>query len=101
MVTPAALPTLQAAWLDQFLGGPLPAETNATCDTCAMLVDKKEEGPEGHGFNPETKCCTYLPRLWNFLVGGVLDDPHADAVKGRSTVEARIDRGVAVTPLGL
>jgi hypothetical protein len=103
MVTPAALPILQAAWLDQFLGGPIPAEKNATCDACAMLVDKNEDGTPSTdpGFNPETKCCTYLPQLWNFLVGGVLDDDHPDAAKGRATVEARIDRGVAVTPLGL
>jgi hypothetical protein len=103
MVTPAMLPQLQATWLDQMLGGPIPAETNATCDACAMLVDKSEDAaPPGEpGFNPETKCCTYLPQLWNFLVGAVLEDQHADAAKGRATVEARIDRGIAVTPLGL
>jgi hypothetical protein len=102
MITPAALPPLQAAWLDQFLGGPIPAEKNATCDTCAMFVDRTDDSPSAlPGFNPETKCCTYLPRLWNFLVGGILDDEHADAAKGRATIEARIDRGAAVTPLGL
>src|SRR6516162_3798236 len=98
---PAALPTAQARWLDQLLGGPIPAETNATCHACAMVVDKSQgDGANDQGFNPEVKCCSFMPHLWNFLVGGVLEDDQADPV-GRTSVEARIDRGVAVTPLGL
>jgi hypothetical protein len=44
-----------------------------------------------------------MPRLPNFLVGRLLadDDPDPDATKGRATVEARIEKGIAVTPLGL
>ncbi|MGH9886979.1 MAG: hypothetical protein ACREBE_15740, partial [bacterium] len=66
---------------------------------CAMIVPPDE--PVELGINPRTKCCTFLPDLWNFLVGGVLLDEHADAVRGRATVEARLEKGVAVTPLGL
>jgi hypothetical protein len=94
------LPKLQAAWLAQFLGAPIPAESNATCEACAMVADKAEGGASlEQGFNPETKCCTYMPQLWNFLVGGVLGDQDVDA-RGRASVEARIDHGIA-TPLGL
>lgn len=97
------LPPLYAGWLDQLLGGPIPAETNATCDSCAMLLTESETAVPlaESGYNPATKCCTYLPELSNFLVGGVLLDDHPDAARGRATVEARVDRGVAVTPLGL
>lgn len=103
MIPSAALPPLYARWIDELLAGPIPAETNATCETCAMIVDEHpaDGAKPGVGFNPETKCCTFLPELWNFLVGGVLLDDHDDAARGRATVEARIDRGVAVTPLGL
>jgi hypothetical protein len=52
-------------------------------------------------FDPASKCCTYMPRLWNFLVGALLTDDSAEAAAGRRTVEARIDTGVAVTPFGL
>ena len=95
------LPKLQAAWLAQFLGAPIPAESNATCEACAMVADETEGGASlEHGFNPETKCCTYLPQLWNFLlVGGVLEDQDVDA-RGRASIEAHIDHGIA-TPLGL
>ena len=90
------LPRLQAAWLAQILGAPIPAESNATCEACAMVADRPEGGASlEQGFNPETKCCTYLPELWNYLVGGVLDDQDVDA-RGRASVEARIDRGLAV-----
>jgi hypothetical protein len=99
----ASLPPLYARWLDQLLDGPIPAEANATCHDCAMLLTESERSaPLAESeYNPDTKCCTYLPELWNFLVGGVLLDSHPDAESGRATVEARIDRGVAVTPLGL
>ena len=39
-VIPASpLPALYAAWIDQLLAGPLPQESNATCDDCAMLPE--------------------------------------------------------------
>jgi hypothetical protein len=99
MTIDASLPPLYAAWIDDLLGAPIPTETNATCDSCAMVVPDNAAGDTG--YSPATKCCTFVPELWNFLVGGVLLDEHADAVRGRATVEGRIDRGVAVTPLGL
>lgn len=52
-------------------------------------------------FDPATKCCTYVPLLWNFLVGALLEDDSTEAAAGRRTVEARIDARVAVTPFGL
>src|SRR5579863_3280623 len=84
------------------LPGPIPAETSATCDRCAMVrpVDPESAPPESF-FSPQTKCCTYLPEIANFLVGRILADASPDAAFGRATVEARIDAGVEVTPLGL
>jgi hypothetical protein len=55
----------------------------------------------GMFFSPATKCCTYLPELANFLVGRVLADKSPEAAFGHATVEARIDKGLGVTPLGL
>jgi hypothetical protein len=95
------LPPLYAAWIDALLGGEIPDETNATCLDCAMLVSEAAKAGGDGGFNPHTKCCTYLPELWNFLVGGVLLDDSPEAASGRRTVEARLDAGVAVTALGL
>jgi hypothetical protein len=98
----STLPPLYAAWMDQILTGPIPEETEATCEHCAMCTkgDARLTGAT-HYFNPQTKCCTYMPRLPNFLVGRILHDPDPDFLSGRMSVEARIHRKVAVTPLGL
>ena len=94
----SALPPLYAAWMESLLQAPVPAESNATCSACAMVVSEESGEP---GFNPATKCCTFLPDIWNFLAGAVLLDDSPEAARGRATLEARIDARVAVTPLGL
>jgi hypothetical protein len=52
-------------------------------------------------FDAHTKCCTYLPVLANFTVGRILDDADPALTAGRATVEARIEAGLGVVPLGL
>jgi hypothetical protein len=51
-------------------------------------------------FSAVVKCCTYLPTLPNYLVGAILEDPEVDP-RGKESILRRIERGVAVTPLGL
>jgi hypothetical protein len=82
----------------EILEGPIPHETRATCDRCAMCNDV---APDAEAFNPRVKCCTYLPSLANFLVGRALDDDDGAAEQGRASLRARIEAGLAVTPLGL
>jgi hypothetical protein len=101
--TPASpLPPLFAAWVHDLLPGPIPHETEATCDHCAMSpppgVRTKDHD---EFFHPETKCCTYVPALPNFLVGRILADPDPAFAHGRATVEERLRSGVGVTPLGI
>jgi hypothetical protein len=85
----------------ELLGASIPGEAPSTCHDCAMCAPAS--GPIGNNFyySPTTKCCTYLPRMWNFLSGRVLNDDTPEAARGRATLEARIDAGLAVTPLGL
>jgi hypothetical protein len=52
-------------------------------------------------FDDLTKCCTYLPSVWNFLAGGALADETPEGADGRRSVRARMAAGGAVTPLGL
>lgn len=96
------LPPLYARWAHEFLGGAIPAEMEATCNHCAMLCDTSgDAGAAAPFFNPETKCCTYLPVLPNFLVGRMLSDDSAEFARGRATLQERPAAGVAVTPLGI
>src|SRR5215210_4311433 len=94
------LPPLYAAWVDQVLAGPLPSENKATCNDCAMCGLAASQ-PARISFNDATKCCTYTPDLYNYLVGGILDEPNQELVPGRHEVIARLEKGLAVTPYGI
>ncbi|HEY6250973.1 MAG TPA: hypothetical protein VI685_13515, partial [Candidatus Angelobacter sp.] len=68
----STLPPLFSAWMSELLGGDIPSETSATCNHCAMLAQDGLASQEALVFRPDTKCCTYLPMLSNFLVGRIL-----------------------------
>lgn len=98
MAFASSLPPLYAGWMTTLLGAPVPTERTATCASCAMLTGAGSAEP---GYNPDTKCCTYLPELWNFRAGGALLDESRDGERARASVRARIAAGEAVRPLGL
>jgi Fe-S-cluster containining protein len=52
-------------------------------------------------FRADTKCCTYFPRLPNYLAGAILSDDSPELAEGRRRIEARIRSRVGVTPLSL
>jgi hypothetical protein len=96
------LPPLYSRWMEEVLSGRIPEETDATCGDCAMCSkDDKAHSRSELFYNPETKCCTYIPTLPNFLVGGILSDNDGAFAKGRMSVKARLRAGLAVTPIGL
>jgi hypothetical protein len=66
-----------------------------------LAKDGDEQANSAVFFNPQTKCCTYIPSVANYLVGRMLDDQDPTQTSGRLTVENRIRSGVRVTPLGL
>jgi hypothetical protein len=102
MTLPAAsvqLPLLAASWMNELFDGPIPDESRATCSDCVMCRSTGEHG--GRRFRPDTKCCTFIPRLPNYTVGGILHDTSPETDFGRATVEARISSKVGVTPLGV
>lgn len=76
----------------------LPAEPGATCSDCAMAAPEAPEGDDAH-FHPVLKCCTFVPRLPNFLVGEVLASK--DAREGQKRLQQRIKGRFGVTPIGL
>jgi hypothetical protein len=98
MIFAGPLPPLYARWMRALLGAPIPEETTATCASCAMVTTAGSNEP---GYNPDTKCCTFQPELWNFLAGAALLDESAEGVRGRRGVHSRISAREAVSPLGL
>lgn len=91
----AALPPLHGAVFLALTGLPNPrSEPRATCGDCVMCAGVQRSGTRV-AFSPDSKCCTYIPNLPNFLTGRALAGP------GRQSVLDRIGRRAAVTPLGL
>ena len=96
------IPPLYAGWMDELLQNAIPPERAATCGDCAMCAPARNKPDTGMTyFQPDVKCCSFMPELWNFLVGRILDDDAPNARVGRASVERRIDDRVSVTPLGL
>lgn len=98
-----ALPALYAPLLPAFFRAEVPAERKATCANCAMCApDAGAAVAPVDGvsrlFRPDTKCCTYDPRLPNYLVGALLADARPELAEGRRRVAARIAHRVGVTP---
>jgi hypothetical protein len=100
--TSEVLPPLYAGWMAELLPGPIPRESRATCDNCAMVAPAgRQHDSREHYFSPAIKCCTYVPTLRNFLTGRILADTDPTAEPGKATVIKRIAGGIGVTPLGL
>lgn len=99
----SSIPELYAPWVEEVLGEAVPEERHATCSACAMCAPTAAKAATASLklFDPDTKCCTYVPTLPNFLVGLILQDEDHAAAAGRDSVRRRIADGVGVTPLGL
>ena len=93
------MPGIYLSWLEAILGA-LPSERRATCTNCAMCIGPDGQRPAAaYAFEPDVRCCVYLPELPSFLVGGILQDK-GYSLAG-SILEERIRHRVGVTPLGI
>lgn len=96
------LPALYQSLLPRLGGLEVATEHKATCANCAMCPgqDSAVEPVDGVNryFRPDAKCCTYHPRIPNYLVGALLSDPRPELEEGRRRMRARIETGHAVTP---
>lgn len=78
---------------------PVPDETIATCQDCIMCKDYEIKKKRGElYFLPDTKCCTYHPKLPNYLVGGILLDSKSSMEEGKSIIKKMIKEKTGVTP---
>ncbi|WNG38885.1 hypothetical protein F0U60_38770 [Archangium minus] len=98
-----SLPVLYRDLLPDFFQKEIPVETKATCASCAMCPSSGSETVESVDgvsrlFRPDTKCCTYYPKLPNYLVGALLSDTRDELDEGRRRVGEKISSRVGVTP---
>lgn len=97
------LPALYRPLLPALGALDVPAESKATCANCAMVPGGSANAVETvdgepRFFRPDTKCCTYHPRMPNFLVGALLADPRPELAEGQGRIRARIASHHGVTP---
>src|SRR5437667_11568645 len=93
------LPEIYRPLLPDFFDAQGVVETKATCDRCVMIPPAGAQSTGGVDyFNPVTKCCTYQPKLPNYLVGGILGDETPEMAEGRRRVAAKVATKIGVTP---
>lgn len=88
---------------DAFQQREIPTESKATCGTCAMTAQHAKDSVASidgvdRMFSPDSKCCTYQPRLPNYLVGALLSDQRPELEEGRQRMRDRIASRHAITP---
>jgi Fe-S-cluster containining protein len=97
------LPVLYRDLFPAFFRNAVPEETKATCASCAMCESSAKGAVESidgvnRFFRPDTKCCTYHPRLPNYLVGALLADANPSLAEGQRRVRERLASHQGVTP---
>jgi hypothetical protein len=99
----ANLTPLYASWVAEWLGGSIPAETEATCQECALLMESAPLPANDltRRIHPRTKCCGYYPKLTNFQVGRILNETDSTAAPAQNVVAARVQNRFMATPLVL
>jgi Fe-S-cluster containining protein len=99
-----ALPALYRELLGEPFAEVIPPESKATCASCAMLESgcRAASAPPVDGrprfFRPDTKCCTFHPRVPNYLVGAMLASDDPTLAEGRRRIESRLASRVGVAP---
>ncbi len=99
-----SLPVLYANLLPELFRAEIPHEEKATCANCAMCEGSartaRVDSVDGVSrfFRPDTKCCTYHPRLPNYLVGAILSDERPELAEGRRRISERIRDRQGATP---
>ena len=101
-----SLPALYRPLLPPLALRVVPVESKATCEACAMCAGTSRgavEAVDGVSrlFRVDTKCCTFEPRLPNYLVGALLADGRAELAEGRRRMRERLASKVGVGPLWL
>jgi hypothetical protein len=68
------------------------------------MVAEEGEGPGddlARPFSRETKCCTFTPRIPNYMAGGILSDMDPSQMEGRRRLKEKIRSGEGILPNGI
>lgn len=90
----AKIPEIYHSFFPDFLDWEIPEEKIATCDDCTFC--KSDRSPYIN-----TKCCTYFPRLPNYMVGGLLLEQDPAWADGQRRIKKKISQQLGISPYGI
>lgn len=81
----------------------IPSEHFANCADCPLICSTVSEVGKNLAkpFSPETKCCTFSPRIPSYMVGAILSDNSVEMREGRNRILNKIRSKQGVFPHGL
>ncbi len=90
------LPEVYRGFLPEFFRSPLPSEELADCSTCTMAKPASTSSGEPR-FRADLKCCTYYPRIPNYLLGAIVSGADAGSAE-RRVLDEVLATGRNLTP---
>lgn len=97
------VPEIYHSFLPEVFQWEIPEESLCDCFNCTLIANSHEEINEdlSKPFSPDSKCCTFFPRLPNFLIGAILADVDPELAEGKRRIEQLINSHEDIKPEGI
>lgn len=97
------IPDIYHRFLPDIFTMEIPQEYFTNCVQCPMIPsdDDMSQNSGEKPFSPSTKCCTFTPRIPNYMVGGILNDTSPEMEEGRSRILETLKSRRGVIPNGV
>ncbi len=98
-----SIPDIYHSFLPEIFHQDIPPEPFSNCSNCPMIAEKMDapDSDLAKPFSPHTKCCTFTPRIPNYMVGGILSDIDPSLIEGKERILERIKLKKGVIPNGI
>lgn len=98
-----SIPELYHRFLPEVFHLEIPPEPFADCSDCPLICSRTEEvgTDKAKPFSPEMKCCTFSPRIPNYMVGAILSDEDTNTIEGKERLLKIISSHQGVFPNGV
>ena len=98
-----SVPSFYHSFLPEVFQREIPPEPFTDCLNCPMTARTREDLSHDMSkpFAPDTKCCTFNPRLPNYIVGAILSDNDPAMEEGKQRIIERIRLKEGIFPNGV
>ena len=97
------IPEFYYKFLPDLFNEEIPEESFTNCQECPMICNSREElnTDLSKPFAPDTKCCTFIPRIPNYFAGAILSDQNDSMEAGKKTLIQKINEKKGIYPQGV